>query len=129
MNTLNLIANTGTLQDPELYTEITVDAERTLESWQLSVMSLEWLDKKGRIKAFKDLKPVKQEKRLAIEETLKNGKRIETPILGIGLYDNVEIGSGRAAFLTLAAQGFDCIPVHVRKSQLAGFQEFVCDVD
>lgn len=128
MNTLNLIANTGTLQDPDLYTEITVDAGKIIESWTLSVMSLEWLDKKGRIKALKNLKPMKQEKRLAIEEALKNGERIEKPILGIGLYDNVEMGSGRAAFVTLAAQGFDCIPVHVRKSQLASFQEFVCDV-
>ena len=92
-------------------------------------MSLEWLDKKGRIKAFKDLKPVKQEKRLLIEEALKNGARIERPILGIGLYDNVEIGSGRAAFVTLAAQGFNRIPVHVRKSQLIHFQGFMRDVD
>jgi len=129
MNRLNLIANTGTLQDPDLYTDITVDAGSIIESWQLSVMSLDWLDKKGRIKALKDLKPVKQQKRMAVEEALKNGARIETPILGIGLYDNVEIGSGRPAFVTLAAQGFDCIPVHVRKSQLSSFQEFMCDVE
>ena len=59
MNSLNLIANTATLQDRDLYADITVDARRIIEDWTLSVMSLEWLDKKGRIKAFKDLKPVK----------------------------------------------------------------------
>ena len=129
MHTLNLTANAATLQDPDLYSEITLDTQKVLQSWALSVMSLEWLDQKGHIKPFDDLKPVKQEKRLAIEEALKNGAEIQKPILGIGLYDNVEIGSGRAEFLTLAVHGFDVIPVHVRTSQLEHFQTFLHDVE
>ena len=128
MNTLNLIQNTGTIQSPELYAEITVNAAAILKSWRLSVMSLEWLDKTGEIKPLEQLKPVKQDKRLAVEEALKNGSPIQKPILGIGLYDHIEIGSGRAEFLTLAAHGFNGIPIHVRKSQLSHFQAFMHDV-
>lgn len=129
MNTLNFTPNIGTLQSPDLYTDIIVDAAKVLKSWSLSVMSIEWLDKRGRIKSFEALKPAKQEKRLAVEHLLKNGDAIEKPILGIGVYDNIEIGSGRAEFLTLAAQGFDAIPIHVRKSQLHHFQAFLHDVE
>jgi hypothetical protein len=48
--------------------------------------------------------------------------------LGIGLQDNVEIGSERAVLLTLAALGYETMPVHIPKSNESDFKHFRADV-
>lgn len=111
------------------YIAVTLDVARAIESWRDSLFSFEWITSEGKIKALSDLSASEQVKRTAAEEQIKNREALEKPILGIGIKDNVEIGSGRAIFLTLADHGLQKIPVHIPKSCESDFKAFLADVD
>lgn len=98
---------------PGYYTNIDVESSLVLKSWKLSLFSFEWLRPDGSIKPLEELAEAEAEKRRLVEIRLRNGEPFEKPILGIGVMDNVEIGVGRAEFLTLAAHGVRIIPVHI----------------
>jgi hypothetical protein len=44
------------------------------------------------------------------------------------MMENIEIGCGRAEFLTLAAHGLKTMPVHIPKSNESDFKPFRADV-
>lgn len=106
------------------YATIEIKVESVLESWRMSLFSYEWVLPDGRIRDLSELPPAEQPKRAAVEEHLKRKAPLEKPILGIGLLENVEIGSGRATFLTLAAHGCKTLPVHIPKSNIKEFARF-----
>ena len=110
------------------YIEITVSAPLIIKSWRQSLFSHEWLSPEGRIKDLKELPACEQSKREAVELAAAQGKELAKPILGIGLLENIEIGSGKAEFLTLAALGHDEIPVHIPKSNESDFKDYICPV-
>ena len=107
------------------YAAVTVDVARIMKSWRLSLFSYEWVLPDGRIRDLTELPEAEKPKRQEVESMLDRGQPIERPVLGIGLMDNVEIGSGRAIFLTLAARGAATIPVHIPKSSLKEFAPFL----
>ena len=107
------------------FTEIEIDCAAVLKSWQKSVYSFEWLDQNGEIKPAADLSETEGRRRFDIEKSIKDGEKIEKPILGLGVMDNVEIGSGRAALLTLIDHGHTSLPVHVPNSQKDEFAAFL----
>lgn len=107
------------------YAELNVSTARIVESWRISLFSYEWLRRDGQIKDLNELSPAEQAKRKSVEDCLRDGLPLEKPVLGIGMLDNVEIGAGRAVFLTLAAHGIDAIPVHVPKSHADEFVAFL----
>lgn len=109
----------------EKYVTVTVDARAVLESWKGSLFSFEWLDASGGIRTPDDMPIREREKRLDVERHLKAGEPLERPILGIGIMDNIEIGAGKAVFLTLAAMGHKTIPVAVPKSCAKEFKPFL----
>jgi len=100
-----------------------------LESWRASLFSFEWLYPDGSVRGPEDLPEEEQPKRHDIENRLKSASPIERPVLGIGVMDNIEIGAGRAAFLTLAAHGAEVIPVHIPKSHESDFKAFLAAVE
>lgn len=106
------------------YLEITVDTAKVMKSWRESLFSFEWLLPDGRIKSAAELSENERPRREAVEAALAAGKALEKPILGIGMMDNVEIGSGRAVFLTLVAHGAKTIPVHIPSGNEADFKKF-----
>ncbi len=103
---------------------ITVDAAKTLKSWETSLFGFEWLEKDGSIRTLQSLPLKERDKRLKVEAALQKGDDLPRPVLGIGLMDNVEIGSGREVFLTLAALGHKTISVHIPKSLADEFEQF-----
>ena len=107
------------------YETVEIEVAPVLESWRLSLFSYEWVLPDGRIKDLAELPEGEQEKRRIVEESLKTGQAFEKPILGIGLLENVEIGSGKAVFLTLAAHGAKTLPVHIPKSNRKEFAAFL----
>lgn len=109
----------------DTFITVTVNVQATLESWRESIFSFQWMTAEGDIKPLEELAEDEQPKRQAVEQQLKNGQMIEKPILGIGMQDNVEIGSGRAEFLTLAAHGLKTMPVHIPKSNEDDFKDFL----
>lgn len=111
--------------DTKKFIDITIDTAKALSSWRDSIFSFEWLDAEGNIKSFEDLSADEADKRRRVENDLQKGTPIQKPVLGIGLKDNIEIGSARAEFLTLAAHGIKTIPVHVPKSCESDFKPFL----
>tara|TARA_B100000949_G_C13903250_1_gene293695 strand:+ start:116 stop:505 length:390 start_codon:yes stop_codon:yes gene_type:complete len=107
------------------YLDVSVKADAILKSWKQSLFSHEWLTKEGMIKDMKELPDNEQEKRQRVEQSLKDGEEISKPVLGIGLLENVEIGTGKAEFLTLAAHGIKTIEVHIPKSDEDDFKDFI----
>lgn len=117
--------NAAALAKPGAFLSIEVDTKAVLKSWKSSLYSFEWLTPDGAIKALEELSGPEAAKRLAIESAVKAGEEIEKPVLGIGMLDNVEIGSGRAQFLTLAAEGLAAMPVHIPASNEKEFKKFL----
>lgn len=109
------------------FAEVTVAVPAVLKSWKSSLFAHEWMTEDGAIKPVEALKPADQEKRKTVEQSLRDRAPIEKPVLGIGIMDNVEIGSGRATLLTLAALGIDEVPVHIPASHAREFTPFIVD--
>jgi hypothetical protein len=114
--------------EPGRYLSVHVRLPDIVKSWRGSLFSFEWLRPDGKIKSAAELKPAEREKRQAVEQLIGSGTAIPMPILGIGMMDNVEIGSGRAELLTLAAAGIEIMPVHIPKSSESDFKPFRADV-
>ncbi|QQG36238.1 MAG: hypothetical protein HYS17_00140 [Micavibrio aeruginosavorus] len=109
---------------PDHYTEITVDTAEIIKSWRESLFSFEWLLPDGRIKSSGELSEAERPRREAVEAAMASQTPLDKPVLGIGMLDNVEIGSGRATFLTLVAHGFKTLPVHIPRTNEADFKKF-----
>ena len=128
INAIEFIDNKAAEHDPDKFINITIDMEKALESWKNSLYSFEWLDEDGEIKSFEALSAAEADKRRAVDDALKNNHPIEKPVLGIGMLENIEIGSGRAAFLTLATMGLKTMPVHIPVSCESDFKDFLAEV-
>lgn len=109
------------------YTELLVDAAKVLQSWRVSLLAHELIGKDGTVKADDDLNETRLEKRELIRARLASGEVLEKPILGIGIFDNIEIGAGSDMLATLVLEGYTILPVHVRTSQLNDFEAFRAD--
>ena len=107
------------------YSVIKIDTAKVLKSWKTSLFSFEWLNPDGSIRKLDDLPMQERDKRLEAEIRLKSGKPLERPVLGIGIMDHIEIGSGRAVFLTLASHGHKVIDVHIPSSNRSDFKPFL----
>jgi hypothetical protein len=127
MSTLDLSwTNSASLKGREdRYDIVRVNAASVLKSWKLSLFSFEWLTPEGNIRALDELPMHERDKRIKVEKALASGAGIERPVLGIGLLDNVEIGAGRDVFLTLAAQGWQDIEVHIPISCRKDFKQYL----
>ena len=125
LENLTFIDNAAIVSRPAHYVTVIVDVGKILESWRQSLFSYEWVLPDGRLKSREELPPAEQPKRVTVEERLSRGEPLEKPVLGIGLMDNVEIGAGRAVFLTLAALGAKKVPVHIPKTHEDEFSPFL----
>ncbi|HRK97586.1 MAG: hypothetical protein KDJ26_02725 [Alphaproteobacteria bacterium] len=96
-----------------------------LGSWRESLFAHEWLHQDGSIRKPSEMSETIRLRRKEAEELLDSTKIVDRPVLGIGIMDNIEIGSGRDIFLTLASRGVEKIPVHIPKSQTDEFRFFV----
>lgn len=125
---VNFVDNKAALARPEQFISIEINVGAVLQSWRLSVFSYEWLERDGSIKGISALSPSEAEKRAMVEQALKGREPLEKPLLGIGIQDNVEIGSGKAVLLTLADLGLQTMPVHIPTSNKSDFKAFLADV-
>ncbi len=107
---------------PEHYVDLIVDARKVLQEWRQSLLAHELLDTQGAIKPDDRLNEGRREKRAHARRKLDSGEALEKPILGIGIFDTIEIGSGSDTLALLVLEGYDVLPVHVRKSQAHEFK-------
>lgn len=127
MNTtpIQFIDNNGLKNREAQYISIEVDANKVLKSWKSSLFSFEWLTPDGNIRTVKELGTAEKEKFETVSKEREAGMPLERPILGIGVLDNIEIGSRRDIFLTLASHGITEISVHVLKQDEKEFENFL----
>lgn len=125
---IEFIDNKAAQTNPEKFVSVTIDTARVFKSWKGSIYSFEWLDSDGKIKTTETLSDAESAKRAAVEKSIAENAKIEKPVLGIGMMDNIEIGSGRATFLTLADAGVKTMPVHIPKSCESDFKDFLTEV-
>ncbi len=109
------------------FTTVTVDLVPVLASWRESLFAHEWLNQNGTLKNPGEQRDSVRDQRLAIAGKIQSGAPLERPVLGIGIMDNIEIGSGRDTLLTLAAEGLHTISVHIPRSHLDEFRPFIKD--
>lgn len=122
---IDFIDSSAVKSRPGAYLPVTVRVDKILKSWRASLFAHEWMRPDGQLKSAPELSETERPKREAVETLLRAGGTLEKPVLGIGLLDSVEIGAGRATFLTLAAHGMDVIPVHIPASQQKEFKGFL----
>ncbi len=106
------------------YMIVTVDPALVLASWRESLFSFEWLTPEGTLRVPADLAPPDRARRDEVERKWQSGETLERPVLGIGLTECIEIGAGKATFLTLAAHGLKTISVHIPRSNEGEFAAF-----
>lgn len=123
--TIHFIPNTIAENAPDTYAKITVDTDKIFESWRYSITSMEWLDHDGNFKTGEKLSSDNQEKLQQALQSLQNNNALECPILGIGIQDNIEIGTGRAHFVALAQNNIKQFDAYIRKSQISDFKTFL----
>lgn len=121
---INLVDNPAIKGQEDKYKTVTIDVTAVIKDWRSSLFAHSWVNPDGRMKTLEELSQVEQERRHEVEERLASGNAIERPILGIGLLDHVEIGSGRSIFVTLAAHEIEQLSVHIRLSNEEELQKF-----
>ena len=124
-DSLTFIDNPAVAGRADHYVTVTVDVGKVLKSWQVSLFSYEWMLPDGRLKGREDLPEKERPKCAAVEQLLEKRAPLEKPVLGIGILENVEIGVGRATFLTLAAMGVPAVPVHIPRAHSDEFSSFL----
>ncbi len=122
--TIKFIDNPAIQGNSDRYITVLVDVKHVIESWRYSLFSFEWLTPDGSIKLCTALSQSEKDKRMKIEELLARNMPLQQSILGIGINENIEIGSARAEFLTLAALGVTKIPVHIPRACESDFKAF-----
>ena len=125
LGNLEFIDNTALAGRRDRYLSVEVDVAKVMASWRLSLFAYEWLERDGRIKQPNALSTTEQPKRRAVEDALIRHAALQKPVLGIGVMDNIEIGSGRAVLLTLAALGAATMPVHIPVTHHNDFKKFL----
>ena len=96
-----------------------------IASWRESLFAHEWLKSDGSLKNLSELNDTNRQKRLDVEAAIKDGRPLMKPVLGLGLTDSVEIGSGKDVLLTLASLSEKTISVHIPKSHADDFKLFL----
>jgi hypothetical protein len=124
-NTPLLKDNASALKSKDKYTLIDIDVQKVVKSWKASLFSFEWLTPEGDIKTAAQLPEAEREKFEAVFSDIETEKALERPILGIGIMDNIEIGSRRDVLLTLASQNVQSLSVHINKADKKDFEPFL----
>lgn len=123
------VDNPSTGGRPDFYMVAQVRVPEILQSWRESLFSHEWLRPDGALKDPGELREREFLLRESAEKRIRDGGPLERPVLGIGIGDNVEIGSGKDLFLTLAGLGVPAIEVHIPKTHRKDFRSFLIGVD
>lgn len=123
------VDNPATNGRPDFYMVVQVRIPEVIQSWRESLFGYEWLRPDGSLKDPGELREREFLLREAAENRIRSGMPLERPVLGIGINDNIEIGSGKDLLLTLAALGGHAMEVHIPKTHRKDFRPFVIGVD
>ena len=109
----------------DVYVSGVLDLAKALPSWRQSLISYKWLGADAQPKKPDELADEQRAQYEDILRILTRGDALPKPIIGLGMFDNVEVGSGAAIVATLAALDVKVIPVHMRVAQEKGLRKFL----
>jgi hypothetical protein len=112
-------------KNPDDYVEVQTSPASILKVWKLSFFAHELLNKDGSVKTESELSGDTLQKFIAASEAIKRGEELQKPILGIGIYDGIEIGIGREIIAAAYHLGLSTIPASIRKGQADEIQSFL----
>lgn len=104
-------------KNPEDYTEMVLTPSQIFDAWKSSMFAHELIAKDGTIMGENALKGPSLQKYIAAYESLKRDEAVEKPVLGIGLFDGIEIGIGREIIAAAYHLNITDLPIHVRAAQ------------
>ncbi len=122
---VNFITNPAIKGREDKFITLQIAIEPIVKSWRKSLFAHEWIKPDGTLKSAEELSDSNRAKRLRVEDRLRKGEALECPVLGLGVTDDVEIGSGRDILLTLADHKISVIEVHIPKSHERDFHSFL----
>ena len=126
MNNTMILIDNPTLKDrADKFTTLEVNLTKIVQDWKKSIYSFEWLLPDGAVRPPEKLTTEYRHQYNNIEQVYLLKGALERPILGLGMMDNVEIGSRKEVLLTLTHLGVSTLEVHVPKSCLKDFEKFV----
>ena len=124
-HSFNLKDNTTLKDRADKFTILQVDLSKIVKDWKKSLYSSEWLLPDGAVRPPEKLTTEYRHQYNNVEQVYQLSGTLERPILGLGMMDNVEIGSRKEVLLTLARLGVETMDVHVPKSCLEDFKKFM----
>lgn len=104
-------------KSPDDYVELTCAPATILRAWASSLYAHELITPEGTIKDAGQIAPDSLKKFLDAVEALKRGEETPKPVLGIGIFDGIEIGIGREVVAAAGHLNLPSIPVNVRVAQ------------
>lgn len=104
-------------KNPEDYIEVETSPQAIFKVWKLSFFAHELLHNDGQVKTAEELSGDTLEKYIQAAEAFKRGETVVKPILGVGIYDGIEIGVGREIIAAAYHAGVKSIPANIRKAQ------------
>ena len=122
---INTISNPSIKGREGDFTTVKVDLSAVLDSWKISLFSFEWLTPEGSIREVSDLPEAERVKYESVSHQIDVGESVECPVLGIGVMDNVEIGSRRDVLLTAYSKGVRVMDAHVKTANLDDFKSYI----
>ena len=121
---ITLIDNPTLKDRADKFTLMEVDLGKIVKDWKKSLYSFEWLLPDGTVRPPEKLTTDYRHQYNNVEQVFQLNGALERPILGLGMMDNVEIGSRKEVLLTLARLGVETMDVHVPKSCADDFKKF-----
>ena len=122
---ITLIDNPTLKDRADKFTLMEVDLGKIVKDWKKSLYSFEWLLPDGTVRPPEKLTTDYRHQYNNVEQVFQLNGALERPILGLGMMDNVEIGSRKEVLLTLARLGVETMDVHVPKSCADDFKKFM----
>ena len=122
---ITLIDNPTLKDRADKFTLMEVDLGKIVKDWKKSPYSFEWLLPDGTVRPPEKLTTDYRHQYNNVEQVFQLNGALERPILGLGMMDNVEIGSRKEVLLTLARLGVETMDVHVPKSCADDFKKFM----
>lgn len=124
-NSITLIDNPTLKDRADKFATLEVNLNKIVKDWKKSIYSFEWLLPDGTVRPPEKLTTEYRHQYNNIEQIYQLSGALERPILGLGMMDNVEIGSRKEVLLTLARLGVTSLEVHIPKSCLNDFEKFM----
>ncbi len=104
---------------------VNIAMKALLWDWKDSLFAHEWLTRDGSLKSDDYLSIANKERKQMVLTKLDQGDDLPRPVLGIGIMDNIEIGSGKDVVMALAERGCLTFSAHIPKSDADMFKDIL----